>query len=118
MTNEFHLPFMELPFVLGLILLIVNVIFYFFPPKKINYLYGYRTSNSMRNQETWNFAQRYAAIRGLQGSVFLLAVSSLSAFFDIRPDVQIAIGVISILLFLIWIMYTTEKTIKTKFPKT
>lgn len=27
------------------------------PPKKISCLYGYRTARSMKNQETWNFAQ-------------------------------------------------------------
>ena len=29
------------------------------PPKKVNGLYGYRTSRSMKNQDTWDFAQRY-----------------------------------------------------------
>ena len=29
------------------------------PPKKVNGFYGYRTSRSMKNQDTWDFAQRY-----------------------------------------------------------
>ena len=29
------------------------------PPKNINDLYGYRTSMSMKNKDTWNFAHRY-----------------------------------------------------------
>ena len=29
------------------------------PPKKVNGWYGYRTSRSMKNQDTWDFAQRY-----------------------------------------------------------
>ena len=29
------------------------------PPKNINYIYGYRTSMSMKNKDTWNFAHRY-----------------------------------------------------------
>lgn len=29
------------------------------PPKEINGLYGYRTSRSMKNQETWLFANQY-----------------------------------------------------------
>lgn len=29
------------------------------PPKDINGIYGYRTSMSMKNQDTWDFAQRY-----------------------------------------------------------
>ncbi|MFZ5353137.1 MAG: SdpI family protein [Bacillota bacterium] len=30
------------------------------PPKTINFAYGYRTSWSMKSQETWNFAHKYA----------------------------------------------------------
>ena len=29
------------------------------PPSKINGWYGYRTSRSMKNQDTWDFAQSY-----------------------------------------------------------
>ena len=29
------------------------------PPSKVNGFYGYRTSRSMKNQDTWDFAQRY-----------------------------------------------------------
>lgn len=29
------------------------------PPKKINYIYGYRTTMSMKNTETWLFAHHY-----------------------------------------------------------
>ena len=28
------------------------------PPREVNALFGYRTSRSMKNQETWDFAQR------------------------------------------------------------
>ena len=31
------------------------------PPKKINGLYGYRTTRSRKSQEAWDFAQRYSA---------------------------------------------------------
>lgn len=29
------------------------------PPKRINGIYGYRTSRSRKNKEAWDFAQRY-----------------------------------------------------------
>ena len=29
------------------------------PPKKVNGFYGYRTSRSMKNQNTWDFAHEY-----------------------------------------------------------
>jgi uncharacterized membrane protein len=32
-----------------------------YPPKKINGLYGYRTTRSCKSQEAWDFAQRYSA---------------------------------------------------------
>lgn len=30
------------------------------PPKEINATFGYRTARSMQNQETWEFAHKYA----------------------------------------------------------
>ena len=44
-----------------LILTVVGVVFWIYPPKKINGLYGYRTTRSRKSQETWDFAQRYSA---------------------------------------------------------
>jgi len=29
------------------------------PPKTINYIYGYRTTRSMKNEATWEFAHKY-----------------------------------------------------------
>jgi uncharacterized membrane protein len=43
-----------------LLLFILFFIFSLFPPKKINSLYGYRTPNSMKSQENWDFANRYS----------------------------------------------------------
>ena len=34
----------------------LSLVFYFFPPKKINTFYGYRTHRSMLNQDIWNYA--------------------------------------------------------------
>ena len=38
------------------LLFLLSLIFWKFPPKKINNLYGYRTHRSMQNQEIWDFA--------------------------------------------------------------
>lgn len=43
------------------LLFILSIIFYFFPPKKINALYGYRTNRSMLNQDIWDFANNFCA---------------------------------------------------------
>lgn len=46
---------------LGMIFIIAGFIFKILPPKKINSIYGYRTNTSMKNQDTWNVAQKYSA---------------------------------------------------------
>ena len=41
------------------LLFLFSIIFYFFPPKKINAIYGYRTNRTMKNETIWNFANTY-----------------------------------------------------------
>lgn len=47
--------------IMGAICFIVGLIYKSFPPKNINYIYGWRTSLAMKNQETWKEAQKYGA---------------------------------------------------------
>ena len=41
------------------LMLLFGWIFRKHPPKNINSIYGYRTSMSMKNTDTWNFAHSY-----------------------------------------------------------
>ena len=45
------------------------------PPGEINGGYGYRTARSMRNRETWAFAQRYSGRFWVRAGRPVLAVS-------------------------------------------
>ena len=117
MHANFDLSVIEIPFVLGIVFLIIGIVLYFFPPKKINYIYGYRTSSSMENQEKWNFAQRYSAIKMIQGSLFLLAVSGLGLLFTLTPNQQVIIGIASLVIHIVGMFYLTENAIKKQFPK-
>lgn len=45
------------------------------PPGEINGGYGYRTARSMRNRETWEFAQRYSGRFWYRAGRPVLAVS-------------------------------------------
>ena len=38
------------------LLLFFSIVFYVFPPKKINNIYGYRTKKSKLNEDIWAFA--------------------------------------------------------------
>ena len=44
-----------------LIFTVIGLVFWMYPPKKINEFYGYRTTRSRKSQEAWDFAQRYSA---------------------------------------------------------
>ena len=48
-------------YISSLIFTVIGLVFWMYPPKKINEFYGYRTTRSRNNQEAWDFAQRYSA---------------------------------------------------------
>lgn len=41
------------------IMIVIGMVFVNHPPKSINGIYGYRTTMSMKNMDTWNFAHLY-----------------------------------------------------------
>lgn len=41
------------------IMIVIGTVFVNHPPKSINGVYGYRTTMSMKNMNTWNFAHLY-----------------------------------------------------------
>lgn len=45
----------------GLLFMIFAWYYRAFPPKSINFMYGYRTWKSMRNQESWDFGNKMGA---------------------------------------------------------
>lgn len=75
-------PYVYVVSVNGL-LLFFSLVFYFFPPKKINSIYGYRTNKSMKNEEVWHFANaffnktllKYAAISFVFALLFVFILS-------------------------------------------
>ena len=46
-------------FLIPVLMIIFGRVFLKHPPKTINSIYGYRTSMSGKNQETWDFAHQY-----------------------------------------------------------
>ncbi len=43
---------------IGPLMLVTSIIFFYFPTKKINLVYGHRTSMSIKNQDTWKEANK------------------------------------------------------------
>jgi len=105
-----------LPFLVGVIFMVTAAITRLFPPRKINYLYGYRTASSMKSQERWDFAQRYSSTKMLQAGLFLTLISLVAIPFHISTQLNLGIGIFLMLPSCIFLFLTTERALKNKFP--
>lgn len=111
----FENPLISIPFFGGVIFIVVGFIMYKFPPKKINSLYGYKTSSSMESQEKWDFAQNYSS-KEMMKLGFLLTISclfSLITNFDDSTNKLIGFGFM--ILIVVILFFRVEKAIKIKF---
>lgn len=98
----------------GFLLLTIAVVFYYSPPKKMNSIYGYRTSRSMINGDTWNIGNAYSAkvflIIAILQIVIVLLVGFLikGIWIAVLPMITLVIGVILIIIL-------TEQHLKDNF---
>jgi len=112
LDNAFTLPLG----ITGIVFIIVSLILMKFPPKKINQIYGYRTSNSMKTQERWDFAQIYSAKIMLKCGVAITIISIFGVFIEDTPSSYLSVLAIVVLLIPVAIMFfKTESAIKRKF---
>ena len=110
------------PFVLilssgGLIFCLAGYIQLRFPPKKINHLYGYRTSTSMQSQKCWDFAQQYSAKKMTKLGAYTAALGLLSWITNIQFVWAIWISIIIIVIGPILMLLKIEKELIKRFPK-
>ena len=99
----------------SIIFIIVGILTYKFPPKTINNLYGYRTKTSMKNQQTWNFAQTYSAKKMIVIG-FIMIILSINFIVIDFTDNQVAIfGLIIIGFSVVYLFLKTENAIKSAF---
>ena len=87
-------------FVTAMDLLVPAIMLYFGrrfqkkPPEKINHIYGYRTSRSMKNQETWRFAHETCGRLWVRLGAVLLLLSLAAAAMTFGSGVETA-GIVS-----------------------
>lgn len=105
-----------MPLLTGIIFMVTAAIVYRFPPKKINYLYGYRTSASMKSQESWDFAQRYSSIKMFQAGTAMLFMSLFGLVLPFDENTNFIIGIFLMLPTCVFLFLTTERALKKKFP--
>lgn len=82
------------------LMIVLGVVFTKMPPQKINSLAGYRTDRSMKNQDTWFFANKMCG--GFWWKIgLILIVLSLVLFFlimNLSEDAQGLVILIAILV--------------------
>lgn len=103
-------------FLSGIIFMITGFVMFKFPPKNINMLYGYRTTRSMKNQEQWDFSQKYSAKLLMFCGVFLILTSNISLLITINNKAKLFISLALIFGSVIFLLFKTENELKKRFP--
>jgi hypothetical protein len=110
-------PLFFIPTISGLIFIIAGIVLLKFPPKKINAIYGYRTSSSMKSQERWDFAQIYSAKETIKLGLFFVLCGFIG--FVIHPNEIIGtiLGMGFLTSMIIILIIRVELAIKKKFKR-
>lgn len=91
-------------------------------PEEINSLFGYRTTMSMKNKDTWIFAHKYCGRLWYTGGLIMLPIS-IVVMLPVIGKTEDTIGTIGGILcvvqmiFLIGSIFPTEKALKSTFDK-
>ena len=104
------------------IMLIAGKLFMKRPPKNINWIIGYRTAMSMKNEDTWEFAHAVAGKFWWKWGWVALVVAVVPILFVLgQPDdITATVGVIVMFVLLIPMLAViphTEKALHKAFDK-
>lgn len=93
-------------------LLLIGMILYLAPPKKINSFFGYRTQLSMSNQELWYLGNKVFSKFLIIGAVYLILINVASLFIQ-GYEKEITIFYLCSVVALFVIMFTmTQRKLK------
>ncbi len=96
-------------------MLLLFLIFRAFPPKKINHLYGYRTTRSMANDLVWRDANDYSMKLGVQLGIWSMFLPLF--FYFIWPEQLLLATVITHTALLLFIVVGTERYLDKHYDK-
>ncbi len=113
--------FLDNTFLLALLFslcfLITAGVLYFFPRKKINHFYGYRTTESIKSQERWDFSQRFFAIQMSKSAIIILSLSFTGLLMPDSQKMRLWVSVVMIVIAISYMYGTTEAELKRRFTK-
>ena len=106
-----------LQLLIGPLMLVLSLIFFYFSPKKINLIYGHKTSISMKNQDTWDEANKRSTHMILLVSALTCILQLVGIVFNINQEATLLYATIFIVAGLIIGVILIEKQLKTIFDK-
>lgn len=101
-------------------MIIAGIIMCKHPPKDINGLLGYRTTRSMKNTDTWNFAHAHCG-RMWWKIGFIMLILSAVIHFPFYQKTDNVIGIVSAVLctlqcaIMVISIFSTERSLKNTF---
>lgn len=105
------------------IMVVFGTIFGTHIPKKINTIYGYRTTRSMKNQDTWQFAHKYWGGLWIRLGIIVLIPSvllSLLFFYFPSKNAMAVFSLVTVMLQTIVLVISivpVEKALKRTFDE-
>ena len=64
-------------FIIPVMIIVIGYLMNKYPPKKPNYLIGYRTRKSMQNNEVWKIANQYCGVLWIKLGILMLIITSI-----------------------------------------
>ncbi len=105
-----------------LLMIVFGRIMYKHAPKSINGIYGYRTSMSMKNEDTWKFAHDYCGRLWYKVGLIMLIPSVLVQLPFVKRSTD-TIGIMTVVLETVQIcvmiasIFPTERALRKTFDK-
>ena len=104
------------------VMILFGAIFTKTAPKKINYLFGYRTAMSMKNRDTWEFAHQYIGKLWFRAGLLLVPITVIPMLLvigktqNVVGTVGLIAGFIHTIVLIVPVFYT-EKALKKAFDQ-
>lgn len=112
MELNFNNPFFVLLSIVGLCATVLGIISIKFPPKRINILIRHRSERARKNQENWDFAQKYWAPQLIYAGVLMMISSVIGLFLKGSSIVWMWMGLLFMIIILLGFSFKTEQALK------
>ncbi|MDB0441182.1 SdpI family protein [Clostridioides difficile] len=95
------------------VIILMGFLYKYRAPKDINKFHGYRTNQSMKSQEAWDYAHSYGANIWIIIGMFLVIIISLNKIFiKIRPEYLSLINLLISIAGMVIPIYIIDSKIK------